>query len=116
MNVSNLTLLNLLIGVIIPMLVAVLAHVRAASWVKSGLSISLAALGSVLATVVTSNFHWRTFLVALAVQEVIAFVAHSGLLSQAQITGTTGLIQRLFPHGLGAGTTDSPVASGNAAP
>lgn len=113
---SNLDLINLLIGFVIPMLVALLAHVRAASWVKAGLSITLAVLGSVLATSVTSGLHWKAFVVAFAIQEVVAIAAHAGILKPAQITGATGLIQRLFSHGIGAGTTDSPVKSGNAAP
>lgn len=109
-------LYNLLVGLVVPMVVALLAHVHAASWVKSSIMLVLSALGSVLTTTTTSDFHWRPFLLSFALAVIMSGIAHMTFLKQFQITGAQGAIQRLWPKGVGNGTTDAPAASGNAAP
>jgi hypothetical protein len=116
-TLSTETLLwGLVASLVVPMLVALVAHVRSASWVKSILVLVLSALGSAATNASVTHLTVRNFLLSFAQIAALSVVAHMGFLSQFQITGAQGLIQRLIPAGVGQGTSDSPVGSGNAPP
>jgi hypothetical protein len=105
-------LLDALIGVVLPMLVGVVTHRLAASWLKSLALLALSVLSAVLTTVVVSDFHWLTFGTTFMVQFASAVVAHYGLLKPVGITGADGVIQKLIPEGVGATTSDVSATHG----
>lgn len=93
-------LLDALIGVVLPMAVAVVTHRLAAGWLKTVVLIALSVLSSLLTTVVVSDFHWGTFAMTFLVQFGSAVLAHFGVLKPAGVTGAEGVIQKALPKGL----------------
>lgn len=98
-------LLNVVVGVILPLLVALVTHRVAAEWLKSLILLALSVLGGLLTTVTVDTFHWKGFLLAFAVQFGTAVTSHFGALKPLGITGSTGVVQTKLPGGVGSGTT-----------
>lgn len=105
-------LLDALIGVVLPMLVGVVTHRLAASWLKSLVLLALTVASAVLTTVGVSDFHWLTFGTTFMVQFASAVVAHYGLLKPVGVTGANGVIQKLIPEGVGGSTTEVSATTG----
>lgn len=98
-------LLNVLIGVVLPVLVALVTHRVAAEWLKATLLLALSVLGGLLATITVADFHWKDFVTAFVIQFVSAVASHFGALKPLGITGSTGAIQTSLPQGIGGSTT-----------
>lgn len=105
-------LLNVVVGVLLPLLVALVTHRVAAEWLKSLILLALSVLGGLLTTVGVDSFHWKDFLLAFAVQFGSAVASHFGALKPLGITGSTGAIQTAIPAGLGGGTTATKDSNG----
>lgn len=105
-------LLDVIVGVVLPMLVGVITHRLAAGWLKSLVLLALTVLTALLTDTVVSDFHWRTFGMTFVLQFGSAVVAHYGLLKPVGVTGSNGLIQKLAPAGIGATTSDISATSG----
>lgn len=99
-------LLNVLVGFVLPMLVGIITHRLAASWLKSVTLTGLAVLASLLTTITVANFHWKDFATAFVVQFGTAVAGHYGLLKPTGITGSNGMIQKAISVGIGKGTQD----------
>lgn len=99
-------LLNVLVGFVLPMLVAVVTHRLAADWLKSVVLTALTVLSSLLTTVTVASFHWKDFATAFVLQFGTAVAGHFGLLKPTGVTGSNGLIQKMLSAGVGAGTQD----------
>jgi len=98
----DLILINALVALVIPMLVALLAKAHAPSALKSWLALVLAAVAGVLTPLVSQpHVDWRS--VALSILEIFAatVVAHTGLLRPIGVTGADGAIAAALPGGLG---------------
>jgi len=106
-------LLNVLIGVVLPMLVALVTHRVAAEWLKGLLLLALSVLGGLLATISVADFHWKDFLTAFVIQFSSAVVAHFGALKPLGVTGSQGVIQQGIPAGIGGSTTPTRVGKGD---
>lgn len=105
-------LLNVLVGVVLPMLVGVVTHRLAASWLKSLVLLALSVLGGLLTTVAVASFRWQDFLTAFVLQFGTAVVAHYGALKPTGITGSNGAIQKQLSLGIGQGTADVSATTG----
>lgn len=90
MDYSDLTLLALLSGVIIPLLVGFLTKLNASSGVKAILNFGLSAATAALALVNEADFEWRPFLVNWALTWVVSIATYYGLWKP---TGTSGAVQ-----------------------
>lgn len=105
-------LLNVVIGVVLPLLVALVTHRVAAEWLKSLILLALSVLGGLLTTVTVASFDWKDFLLAFAVQFGSAVASHFGALKPLGITGSTGAIQNTVPQGIGGSTTSTKNSNG----
>lgn len=75
---SDMTLLALLTGVIVPILVGLLTKLDASSALKATLNLGLTALGAALATVNEIDFEWRVFLVNWGVGWAVSIATYYG--------------------------------------
>lgn len=105
-------LLNVLVGIVLPMLVAVVTHRLAAGWLKSLVLLALSILGGLLTTVAVASFRWQDFLTNFLLQFGAGVLAHYGVLKPAGITGSNGAIQKLLPAGAGQTTQDVSAVTG----
>lgn len=105
-------LLNVLVGIILPMLVGVVTHRLAASWVKSLVLLALSIIGGLLTTVTVASFRWQDFVTNFLLQFGSAVVAHYGALKPTGITGSNGVIQKVISAGIGRTTTDVSATTG----
>lgn len=100
---QNQELINVLVGAVIPLIVAFVTARSAPPMVKSLTLVFLATLGSVITTVTAqADWTWAAFGTALALQYVSAVAAHFGVLKPAAVTGSNGAIQVAVPGGLGS--------------
>lgn len=99
----NLLLVNGVVGVIVPALVALIVRVNAPSWFKAVANLGLTAVAGVLTPLIVTGgtFDWRA--VDISILEVFAasITAHYGLLKPTGITGTDGVIAQSVSGGLG---------------
>jgi hypothetical protein len=95
-------LLNIGIGVLLPMLVALVTHRLASGAVKTLLLLALSLLGGLLANVTVASFRWQDFLTSFLLQFETAAVAHFSALKPLGITGAQGVIATAVPAGVGA--------------
>lgn len=113
--VTTTALWGLLAGVVVPMLVALVSHARAAGWVKSVLLLVLSALASALTNLTVSHLTFRDFLLSFAQIAVVSIASHFGFLQQLQVTGALGFLQRIT-GGKGIGTGTQPLMATTARP
>lgn len=85
---------NLIIGALIPLLVAFLTHRHAPAWLKADLNVVLAAGGAALATTTDTTFTWKAFGLAFALQLGASLASHFGFLQPNQVTGQDGVAQQ----------------------
>lgn len=97
---SDMGVIALLTGVIIPLLVGLLTKLNASSTIKSILNFGLSALAGGLATVTSdAGFEWKPFLVNFAFTWVISIATYYGLWRP---TGVAPAVQEATPEfGLG---------------
>lgn len=92
---SDMTLLALLIGVIVPLLVGLLTKLNAAPAVKSVLNLGLTALGAALVTSNQIGFTWKPFLVNFAVAWAVGIGTYYGFYKP---TGVAGTVANVAPN------------------
>lgn len=98
----DLLFVNALVGILLPLLVQLIAKAHASAQVKSLVNLGLSAAASVLTPLVTaSHIDWRLTGLSFLQVFVLAVASHFGLLSPVGLTGSTGLLARLFPGGIG---------------
>jgi len=98
----DLILVNLAVGVVLPILVQLVAKAKASAAVKSLLSLLLAAVASVLTPLlVVDHIDWRTVGLSLAQVFVMTIASHYGLLKPLNVTGSQGTIAEAVPGGVG---------------
>lgn len=83
---SDMTLLALLGGVIVPILVGLLTKLNASSGVKAVLNLGLTALAAALATVNEIDFEWRVFLVNWFVSWAVSVATYYGFYKPTTIS------------------------------
>lgn len=100
---TNVLLLNSAIGVVLPLLVALITHWNASGAVKSLLLALLSAIAGVITPeVVGANTDWRKMLLSVISVFGTSVLAHYGVLKPAGVTGSAGVIQRNVQGGIGA--------------
>lgn len=96
---SDMTVIALLTGVIVPLLVGLLTKINASPSIKSILNFGLSALAGVLATVSDIDFEWKAFLVNFALTWAVSVASYYGLWRP---TGVAPAVQEATPEfGLG---------------
>lgn len=75
---SDMTLLALLTGVIVPILVGLLTKLDASPALKSILNLGLTGLGTALATASEVDWNWRIFLVNFGVGWAVSIASYYG--------------------------------------
>jgi hypothetical protein len=83
---SDMTIIALATGVIIPLLVGLLTKLNASSAVKAVLNFGLSALAGGLATVSETDFQWKPFLVNFALTWVVSIATYYGLWSPSGVS------------------------------
>lgn len=96
---SDMTLLALLVGVIVPLLVGLLTKLNAAPNVKAFLNLGLTALGAALATSNQVGFSWKPFAVNFGVAWAVSVGSYYGFYKP---TGTSAAVANVAP-GVGLG-------------
>lgn len=79
---------SFVIGVFIPMLTALVTHITAPQWIRSGLNFGLSALVGVLATIAITDYHTlNDYLLAIAFAWLATMRSHyAGLTTAIAIT------------------------------
>jgi hypothetical protein len=107
----DLMFVNALVGILLPLLVQLIAKAHASAQVKSLVNLGLSAAASVLTPLVaSSHIDWRLTGLSFLQVFVLAIATHFGLLSPVGLTGSTGLLARIFPGGVGQDTSLPTVA------
>jgi len=83
---SDMTLLALVSGVIVPLLVGVLTKLNASSGVKAVLNLGLSALAAGLATANEIDFTWKPFLVNFAFTWVVSVATYYGFWRPTEVS------------------------------
>lgn len=96
---SDMGLLALLTGVIVPLLVGLLTKLNASSNVKAFANLGLTALGAALATVNEVDFDWKIFAVNFGVAWAVSIGSYYGFYKP---TGTAEKVANIAP-GVGVG-------------
>lgn len=92
---SDMTLLALLTGVIVPLLVGLLTKLNASSSVKAFVNLGLTALGSALATVNDAAFDWKVFAINFGVAWAVSVGSYYGFYKP---TGTADKVAAIAPE------------------
>lgn len=100
----SLALANIVLGAVLPLLVALVTARVASAQVKTLVLLALSAVGGLLTQDVQAggHLHWKVALLAAAQTYVAAVVSHYGALKPLGLTGAEGLIMSVLPKGLGA--------------
>jgi hypothetical protein len=95
--------LSIIIGSVLPALVALVTSRVADKWIKSVLLIALSAVTGVLLEIQAGGgaFSWKQALTTAAVTFASGVVAHFGALKPLGVTGSNGVIQSAVPAGVG---------------
>lgn len=92
---SDMTLLALLTGVLVPLLVGLLTKVNASSGVKAFFNLGLTALGAALATSNQVGFSWKPFAINFGVAWAVSVGSYYGFYKP---TGTADKIANIAPE------------------
>jgi|SRR6478735_6167461 hypothetical protein len=101
---TDLLLINAIVGIVIPALVALLTKAAAPDWVKAVVNLLLAAIAGVLTPMVasgTDDIDWKVTGLTILQVFVLSVVAHYGLLKPTGLTGGAGVISQAVPGGVG---------------
>lgn len=103
MSDQDLILLNALVGVVLPLLVALVTKNVSSARFKSLALLVLSGIGGYLTTLLASDaaVDWKTVGVAVLTIFVTAVASFFGFTKPAKIAGSDGLIQAAVPGGLG---------------
>lgn len=85
---SDMTLLALLTGVIVPLLVGLLTKLNASPAVKSFINLGLTALGAALVTSNQIGFSWKPFAVNFAVAWAVGIGTYYGFYKPTGVANT----------------------------
>lgn len=96
---SDMTLLALLTGVLVPLLVGLFSKLNAAPNVKAFLNLGLTALGAALATSNQIGFSWKPFAINFGVAWAVSVGSYYGFYKP---TGTSERVAAIAPN-LGVG-------------
>lgn len=96
---SDMTLLALLVGVIVPLLVGLLTKLNASPALKAFFNLGLTALGAALATSNQIGFSWKPFAVNFGVAWAVSVGTYYGFYKP---TGTAAKVANVAP-GVGVG-------------
>lgn len=124
---TDLLLINTIVGIVLPVLVALLTKAAAPDWVKAMASLLLSAVAGVLTPMLTAGDNpvdWKLVLITILQVFVLSVVAHIGLLKPVGLTGGAGVIAVAVPGGVGAidplkaaqQAVTSPLEQGNPPP
>jgi hypothetical protein len=107
----DVTWLAVVVGVIIPALVALIKRRYASSALGAWLLLLLSAVGGTVTQIIGNNgsFVVKDALAATAVAFVTAVAAHYGFLKPVNVTGNDGVIMQAIPSGIGK--TDTTLAA-----
>lgn len=92
---SDMTLLVLLTGVVVPLLVGLLTKLNASTGVKAVLNLGLTALGAALVTSNQTGFEWKTFAVNFGVAWAVSVGTYYGFYKP---TGTADKVAKIAPE------------------
>jgi hypothetical protein len=103
MSPTDLLILNAIVGVVIPLLVALVTKQNASSRFKSWALLVLSALGGYFTTLLASDapVDWKSVGLATLSIFVTAVASYYGFTKPARVAGTEGIIQRNITGGLG---------------
>jgi len=103
MSAQDLLLLNALVGIVLPLLVALVSAQVASARLKSSLLLLLSAIAGYLTTLLASDadVNWKTVGTAVLTIFVTAVASFFGFTQPAKIAGSDGAIQGAVPGGLG---------------
>jgi len=103
MSPQDLLLLNALVGIVLPLLVALVTKQAASSGLKSAFLLGLSALGGYLTTLLYNDaaVDWKSVAVASLTVFVSAVASYYGFTKQVKLAGAEGVIQTKIPGGLG---------------
>lgn len=88
MNPSDLTLLTLLTGVIVPLLVGLLTKLNASSAVKAVLNLGLTAAGTLLAVANETDFEWKVFVTSWAIAWTVSVATYYGFYKPSGVSAS----------------------------
>lgn len=92
---SDMTLLALLVGVIVPLLVGLLTKVNASPGIKAFFNLGLTALGAALATSNQIGFSWKPFAINFGVAWAVSVGSYYGFYKP---TGTAAKVANIAPE------------------
>lgn len=103
MSDQDLLLLNALVGVVLPLLVALITKSGSSARFKSLALLVLSGVGGYLTTLLASDaaVDWKSVGVAVVTIFVTAVASFFGFTQPAKIAGSDGAIQNAIPGGLG---------------
>jgi predicted membrane-bound spermidine synthase len=106
---ENITLIGALVGLVIPVLVALVTNRLANTSVKGAVLLALsAANGFLLAWQADPHYDWKKGAITTVYTFAVSVAVHFGLLKDV-VTGKDGFIQRALPTGVGAPKQLEPV-------
>jgi len=110
----DLILVNLAVGVVLPLLVQLLAKAKAPASVKSLISLLLSGAAGVLTPLLTlDSIHWIPVGISIGQIFVVTIASHFGLLKPLNLTGSNGAIANAVPGGVGSEVPDAPAVVTN---
>lgn len=103
MSPQELLLLNAAVGILIPLLVAVVTAKVSSPKVKSSVLLALSAVAGYLTTLLAGNqeVDWKNVAVAILTIFVAAAASFFGFTKPAGLAGSDGVIQAKSPRGIG---------------
>lgn len=95
--------LTILIGTVLPIAVALVTKQNASPGLKATVLAALSAVSGALVSIQATGgtFEIKTAFIGFMVTWVTAVATHFGLLSPANVTGSTGSVAKAIPGGLG---------------
>lgn len=104
-NVSTASLLQILVSVLLPIVVAFVTKQQTLGKVKAFVLLGLSAVTSIAFaasdaanTGTLSDFDWKTAVLGAVVTFVIASASHIGIWKPSEVSGSNGLIQNKTPN------------------
>ena len=88
MDYSDLTLITIVSGTLIPILVALVAKLNASSGLKAILNFGFSAIAAAIALENEASFNWRSFAINFALTYLVSIATYYGLWKPTGVTGT----------------------------
>lgn len=98
----DLLIVNLVVGILLPVLVQLLTAAKAPEPVKSLVNLVVAAAAAVLTPLLTvEHVDWTNALLTFGQVFVLSISSHYGLMKPAGVTGSEGRLAKVVPIGIG---------------